>query len=279
MVWPVSSAPATRPGRCRASCDSTRRRPTEGPAESNPAGRLVSSKRRTSGLDFFRVRGQARGDAERRMDERDLDVPVTVGSPLDQRQGGQDPFGVGEVLSRGAGWLWCAVHGPDLNSGQGPGPGRAGPPGAAKWLRLLSVYRKPRRSSNSSARSSQRTTSDQNDGDGCAASSSCTASRAPIRSRVCRRGFAPTVSIHSAARARWLDARAGGAPWAGLLTGAIIRLRLSGAPGGNTDSNCPTTPDDHRACGTRGDPQRRPRRSITPSRKNQPGASTRPSTR
>jgi hypothetical protein len=24
------------------------------------------------------------------------------------------------VLSRGAGWLWCAVHGPDLDSGQGP---------------------------------------------------------------------------------------------------------------------------------------------------------------
>jgi hypothetical protein len=37
------------------------------------------------------------------VDERDLDVAVTVGTPLDERQGGQDPFGVGEVLSRGAG--------------------------------------------------------------------------------------------------------------------------------------------------------------------------------
>jgi hypothetical protein len=27
------------------------------------------------------------------------------------------------VLSRGGGWLWCAVHGPDLTSGQGPRPG------------------------------------------------------------------------------------------------------------------------------------------------------------
>jgi hypothetical protein len=37
----------------------------------------------------------ARGDRERRVDKRDLDVPVTVGSPLDERQGGQDPLSVG----------------------------------------------------------------------------------------------------------------------------------------------------------------------------------------
>jgi hypothetical protein len=46
------------------------------------------------------------------MDERDLDVAVPVGAPLDERQSGQDPFGIDEVLSRGAGCLWCAVHGP-----------------------------------------------------------------------------------------------------------------------------------------------------------------------
>jgi hypothetical protein len=62
----------------------------------------------------------ARGDRERGVDERDLDIAVTVGSPLDERQGGEDPFGVGEVLTRGSRWLWCAVHGPDLVSGQGP---------------------------------------------------------------------------------------------------------------------------------------------------------------
>ena len=48
------------------------------------------------------------------MNERDLDLAVTVGSPLDERQYGQDPFGAGEVLSRGAVWLWWAVHRPDL---------------------------------------------------------------------------------------------------------------------------------------------------------------------
>ena len=42
------------------------------------------------------------------MNERDVDVAVPVGSPLDKRQGGQDPFGVGEVLSCGARWVWCA---------------------------------------------------------------------------------------------------------------------------------------------------------------------------
>ncbi len=67
------------------------------------------------------------------MDERDLDVPVTVGAPLDERQGGQDPFGVGEVLAcRGAGWL--GVQGPDLDSGQVPGQVLATPAGAA-WCR------------------------------------------------------------------------------------------------------------------------------------------------
>src|SRR6478752_4719598 len=56
--------------------------------------------------------GEDRGDRQRCVRERDLDVAVAVSAPLDERQRGQDPFGVGEVLSRGAGWLWCAVHGP-----------------------------------------------------------------------------------------------------------------------------------------------------------------------
>jgi hypothetical protein len=39
------------------------------------------------------------------VDERDLDVAVPLGAALDERQGGQDPFGVGEVLARrGVGW-------------------------------------------------------------------------------------------------------------------------------------------------------------------------------
>lgn len=42
---------------------------------------------------------------------RHLDVAVTVGVPLDDRQGGQDSFGVGEVLSSGAGW--CSPYGPE----------------------------------------------------------------------------------------------------------------------------------------------------------------------
>jgi len=49
------------------------------------------------------------------VNERDLDVAVAVGPLLDDRQGGQDPFGGGEVLFSGAGWLWCAVHGPEQN--------------------------------------------------------------------------------------------------------------------------------------------------------------------
>jgi hypothetical protein len=66
------------------------------------------------------VAEQRRGDAEGGVNERDLDVAVTVGSSLDERRGGQDPFGVGEMLSRGSGSLSCTVHGPDLISGPGP---------------------------------------------------------------------------------------------------------------------------------------------------------------
>ena len=84
------------------------------PTHTWPRASLVWSKRRTSGLESFRFRGEARGDGERGVDERDLHVAIPLGLPLDERQGGEDPFGVGEVLSRGAGWLWCAVHGPDL---------------------------------------------------------------------------------------------------------------------------------------------------------------------
>ncbi len=45
---------------------------------------------------------EARGDSERGVDERDLDVAIPLGSPLDERQGGEDPFGVGEVFARGS---------------------------------------------------------------------------------------------------------------------------------------------------------------------------------
>src|SRR6478672_5148351 len=65
------------------------------------------------------VAEQRGGDTERRMDERDLDVAVTVGSPLDERQGGQDPFGVCEVLARRRAWV-LGVRGPDSVSDQGP---------------------------------------------------------------------------------------------------------------------------------------------------------------
>ena len=82
-------------------------------------------------LPFVQIE-HARGDCEHRMDERDLDVPVPL-TALDERQGGQGPFGVGEVLSRGAGCLWCALHGPDLVSGQGPGSVFTAPAGAA-WV-------------------------------------------------------------------------------------------------------------------------------------------------
>ena len=39
------------------------------------------------------------------MDERDLDVPVTVGAPLDERQGGEDPFGVGTRAASASCWF------------------------------------------------------------------------------------------------------------------------------------------------------------------------------
>jgi hypothetical protein len=69
-------------------------------------GRLLVGLPIEDGLPFA---GQPRGDRERGVDECDLDVAVSVGAPLDEGQGGgEDPFGVGEVLSRGAGWLWCA---------------------------------------------------------------------------------------------------------------------------------------------------------------------------
>jgi hypothetical protein len=45
------------------------------------------------------------------VDERDLDVAVPLAA-FDERQGGQVPLGVGLVLSRGSGWLWCPNHGP-----------------------------------------------------------------------------------------------------------------------------------------------------------------------
>jgi hypothetical protein len=55
---------------------------------------------------------QDRGDRQRRVDKRNLDMAIPLAAPSDKRQGGQDPFSVCEVLARGAGWLWCAVHGP-----------------------------------------------------------------------------------------------------------------------------------------------------------------------
>ena len=82
----------------------------------------------------------ARGDRERGVDERDLDLPVTVGSPLDERQGDHDPLGVVEGLARGgAGWL--GIHGPDLHAGQGPGLVLSTPTGAA--LLVTSTQRLP----------------------------------------------------------------------------------------------------------------------------------------
>jgi hypothetical protein len=65
------------------------------------------------GVPFAGV-DDAGGDAQNSTDERDLNVAVAVGGPLDKRQRGEDPFGVGEVLSRRGGWLWCAVHGPEV---------------------------------------------------------------------------------------------------------------------------------------------------------------------
>ena len=64
----------------------------------------------------------------------------TCRAPLDERQGGQEPLRVGEVLARG-GVGWLAVHGPDLNSGQGPGLVCRAPAGAASWSRVFGSVR------------------------------------------------------------------------------------------------------------------------------------------
>jgi hypothetical protein len=45
------------------------------------------------------------------VDERNLNVAIPIGAALDERQGGQESFGVGEVLSRGAAWLWVLFMG------------------------------------------------------------------------------------------------------------------------------------------------------------------------
>ena len=56
----------------------------------------------------------AGGDAQNSMDERDLDVAVTVGAPLDERQGGQRSLGgrfdeqVGASSRTDAGARLCA---------------------------------------------------------------------------------------------------------------------------------------------------------------------------
>jgi hypothetical protein len=47
----------------------------------------------------------ASSDRESGVDERDLDVAILLRAPLDERQGGQDPFGVGEVLARRRVWV------------------------------------------------------------------------------------------------------------------------------------------------------------------------------
>jgi hypothetical protein len=63
----------------------------------------------------------------------------TCRAPLDERQGGQEPLRVGEVLARG-GVGWLAVHGPDLNSGQGPGLVCRAPAGAAHPVEEISPH-------------------------------------------------------------------------------------------------------------------------------------------
>jgi hypothetical protein len=40
-------------------------------------------------------------------------VAIPLGARFDERQGGEDPFGVGEVLAR-RGVGWSGLHGPDL---------------------------------------------------------------------------------------------------------------------------------------------------------------------
>ena len=63
------------------------------------------------GVPFAGV-DDAGGDAQNSMDERDLNVAVPVGASLDERQSGQDPFGVGEVLARRRVWVF-GIHGPE----------------------------------------------------------------------------------------------------------------------------------------------------------------------
>jgi hypothetical protein len=45
----------------------------------------------------------AGGDGQDSVDERDLDVAVTLGAAFDERQGDEDPFRLDEVRSRGDG--------------------------------------------------------------------------------------------------------------------------------------------------------------------------------
>ena len=74
----------------------------------------------------------ASGDGQNSMDERDLDLAVPLGAPLDERQGGQGPFGVGEVLSPAAmGGCGVLCMGRPPESVKAPGLGVACPPGAA----------------------------------------------------------------------------------------------------------------------------------------------------
>jgi hypothetical protein len=88
--------------------------PLSGPAFSGPVGRV-------------RFAEHARRDRERGVHQRDLDVPVAFGAPLDERQGGQEPFGVGEGARpprRCVGWLPLG-RSPVCSRGfdQGPAPG------------------------------------------------------------------------------------------------------------------------------------------------------------
>jgi len=74
----------------------------------------------------------ASGDGQNSMDERDLDLAVPLGAPLDERQGGQGPFCVGEVLSPAAmGGCGVLCMGRPPESVKAPGLGVACPPGAA----------------------------------------------------------------------------------------------------------------------------------------------------
>jgi hypothetical protein len=64
------------------------------------------------------------------VDERDLNVAVPVGAPLDGRQGLWEPLGVREVLSRALGGCGVLRMG-RAPSGQGPGLVLMTPAGAA----------------------------------------------------------------------------------------------------------------------------------------------------